>query len=146
MRNKRQRNKRRTKYQIGESESKKLKAITRAVRDAPTRFARIQLLKVAANGHHRQRLLPSRLKTARNAWNRHKQQQRGQFGACVCCTRESTHQHHVIPLSYGGNPVASENRVWICHDCHVEIHPFMETPEHQEAQEQDYQESKPLWA
>ena len=40
---------------------------------------------------------------------------------CINCSKEATEQHHVIPLSLGGNDIES-NKVWLCSECHALIH------------------------
>lgn len=40
---------------------------------------------------------------------------------CINCGKEAQEQHHVIPLSLGGNDIDS-NKVWLCTECHNLIH------------------------
>ena len=40
---------------------------------------------------------------------------------CINCGLEAVEQHHVVPLSLGGNDIPS-NLVWLCSSCHGKIH------------------------
>ena len=40
---------------------------------------------------------------------------------CINCGAEATCEHHVIPLSLGGNDISS-NKVPLCDSCHALIH------------------------
>lgn len=43
---------------------------------------------------------------------------------CFVCSRKSQHRHHLIQLQYGG--INSKlNRIPLCRNCHVKIHPWM---------------------
>lgn len=42
---------------------------------------------------------------------------------CVNCGKEAFEQHHIVPLSLGGNDIDS-NKVWLCSECHAKIHGF----------------------
>ena len=40
----------------------------------------------------------------------------------LCGSRENLQQHHVVPLSRGGDP-GFQNRIWVCKECHAKLHP-----------------------
>lgn len=43
---------------------------------------------------------------------------------CINCGEIATQEHHVIPLSIGGNDIPS-NKVWLCDRCHGKLHGIM---------------------
>ena len=46
---------------------------------------------------------------------------RYKMNICINCGKEAVEQHHVIPLSLGGNDIPS-TKVWLCNECHNKIH------------------------
>ena len=42
---------------------------------------------------------------------------------CINCGKEAKEQHHIIPLSLGGNDIET-NKVWLCSECHAIVHGF----------------------
>jgi hypothetical protein len=46
---------------------------------------------------------------------------------CFCCGNKAFYQHHIILLKNGGYDNGI-NRIPICHECHVLIHPWMMLP------------------
>jgi 5-methylcytosine-specific restriction endonuclease McrA len=81
----------------------------------------------------------------RTYWNRERRRLRERNGLCVACSLPTWTQHHIIPLKVGGHPTASQNRVWICEDCHAEVHPWLETPRLLARREAQAREHRPLW-
>lgn len=120
-----------------------LAAIHRSVKDAVTCDERIAVLRQACRGNAR---TPKGLRRARLVWTRLRRKQRIGSGVCVCCRAPTTHQHHVIPLLYGGNPIAPENRVWICHDCHICVHPWMQPDDYEQKNQAAYEQAVPCWS
>lgn len=64
---------------------------------------------------------------------------------CVNCGKEANEQHHIVPLSLGGNDI-STNLVWLCSEYHGKIHQWGEsrrgTPQWKELQKIGIEKAK----
>ena len=43
---------------------------------------------------------------------------------CFVCGSRCEHRHHIIPLINGGIN-SSKNRIPLCRNCHIKVHPWM---------------------
>lgn len=53
---------------------------------------------------------------------------------CFCCGNPAQARHHIIQLQNGGDNRA-RNIVMLCHKCHAEIHPWLDSTKKEETKE-----------
>jgi len=121
-----------------------LALVHQALRTAMTTADKITVLRHASRWGHG--INPKLLRERRTLWNRYRNRLEDKTGRCVCCRVATTHHHHIHGLWRGGHPTASENRVWICFDCHGGVHDWMVDPDAEADEAARYDAEAPVWA